>query len=270
MYEYVCKKLTERVTAVTDATGVSSFLITGDQSAALLDTCVGLKGLKETVEHATGLPLHVILTHGHGDHAGGAAAFDKVYLHPADKRLIREHGLRLRMDYAKTMLGSKAKLSEDLFEPEPEDIFCDLGDGQIFDLGGVHLEIIHVPGHTKGSCCVLIPEERAILFGDACNGNTLVMDTNSTDISTYKRSLEHLKTFEKRYDTIYYSHGPHTGCNTLEDNIELCDLILAGKDDAIPCEFMGKQAIRAAAVKNGFERVDGKYGNIVYSELTKK
>lgn len=272
MWNFESKKLTERVTWITDPTGVSAFLVTGDKEAALIDTCVGIVGLREKVESLTKLPLTVILTHGHGDHAGGAGEFEKVFMHPADKELIKNHGLSMRMGYASQMIGGKKPLSETDFVPEPTGSFEELYDGQIFDLGGINLEIIHVPGHTKGSCCVLIREENMILYGDACNANTLVMDENSTDISTYQKSLEYLKTFDGRYDTVLYSHGPAIGPkDSLEDNIELCSRILRGEDDAVPCEFLGRKAIRAAAIRDGgFERVDGKYGNIVYSKVTKK
>lgn len=33
---------------------------------------------------------------------------------------------------------------------------------------------------------------------------------------------------------------------------------------------MGRAAIRAAEIRGHFERVDGGYGNIVYSELTRR
>jgi hypothetical protein len=56
----------------------------------------------------------------------------------------------------------------------------------------------------------------------------------------------------------------------LEDNIELCDRILAGTDDAIPTEFIGMPALRAAAITPFFARLDGKYGNIVYTEEVRK
>lgn len=264
-------KLTENIMQIIDPTGVSAFLVRGERQAALLDTCVGLTGLRETVEQLTGLPVTVILTHGHGDHAGGAGEFEKVYLHPEDLPLIKSHGLEKRMGYAAQMLGKEILLTEKDFVPEPDMAFGELKDGQIFDLGGIMLEVIHVPGHTKGSCCILIREEEVILYGDACNGNTLVMDEASTDITTYQKSLEWLKSFDNRYRTVLYSHGPAIGPrDSLDDNIELCGRILAGTDEKIPCEFMGRKGLRAAAIRDGFIRVDGKYGNIVYSESTAK
>ena len=332
MWKFQDNKLSEHVTQITDPTGVSCFLVTGGERAMLIDTCVGFVGLRKKVEELTSLPYEVLLTHGHGDHAGGAAEFmtacggqddapgtcaHTVYLHPADLPLLGVHGLELRIDYAAGMLGPAVKLAETDFVPEPEPGFAELSDGQVFDLGGITLEIIHVPGHTKGSCCVLMREKRMILYGDACNGNTLVMDQASTGISTYRESLLRLKAFDDAYDTVCYSHGPAIGPRrSLDDNIELCGRILAGTDDAVPCEFMGRAAIRAAATKGDlllrpelrtccaaagehdsggslgfaericmpelqdtgheessilqFERVDGKYGNIVYSELTKR
>lgn len=270
-FSFQTKKLTEHVTQIADPTGVSCFLITGRERAVLIDTAVGFVGLRSTVESLTDLPVTVILTHGHGDHAGGAGEFDTVYLHPLDLPLLQVHGLSMRMGYAGAMLGPDTVLLEENFVPARDRAFEELGDGALFELGGITVEIIHVPGHTKGSCCVLIREERMMIYGDACNGNTLVMDQASTDISTYRKSLEYLKTFDDAYDTVCYSHGPAIGPRrSLDDNIELCKRILAGTDDAVPCEFMGRAAIRAAEIRGHFERVDGGYGNIVYSELTRR
>lgn len=273
MKEYQVNKLTERVTQIIDPTDVSCFLVQGTDAAVLIDTGTGLNGLKELVEKLTDLPLSVVLTHGHGDHAGGAGAFSKVYLHPADRGLVDGHGLEMRMGYASAMMGPDAKLTEEMFVPEPGETteFAELSDGQIFPLGGAGLEIVHVPGHTKGSCCVLLREERSILYGDACNVNTLVSGEESTTISEYKQSLLRLKTFDDAYDTVYYSHGPAVGPRQcLEDNIELCDRILAGTDDAVPDNFLGRKAFRAARMNEQYQRLDGKFGNIVYSERTKR
>lgn len=269
MSKFICTKLTARITQIMDPTGVSCFLAQGKDGALLIDTGVGLWGLKDTLEGLTDLPLTVILTHAHCDHAGGAGEFSEVYLHPEDIPLLKIHGLEIRMGYAAVMGG--AGLSEEDFVPPFEGVLKPLSHGQIFDLGGLTAEIIHVPGHTKGCCSVLFPEERSILFGDACNVNTLVMDDTSTTISEYKKSLERLKTYEDRYDTVYYSHGPAVGPREcLDDNLELCGRILEGTDDGVPCEFMGKAAFRAAESREDFSRLDGKHGNIVYSQLTKK
>lgn len=271
MFAHKINKLSDHITQITDPSGVYLFLVEGEKEAVLIDTGVGFVGLKEAVEGLTKKPLSVILTHMHPDHAGGAAAFDRVYLHPADKNMAAEVALEVRMGYSMgSMWGASLTPADLIPAPGADKQYLPLSDGQIFDLGGITMEMIHVPGHTPGNCCVLFKEERSILFGDACNANTLLMW--GTTISQYKKSLQYLQTFRGRFDTVYYSHGPRPEGpgRALEDNIELCDRILNGTDDAIPTEFIGMPALRAAAIHPWFERVDGKYGNIVYTEEVRK
>ena len=124
-----------------------------------------------------------------------------------------------------------------------------------------------MPGHTPGSCCPLIREERAILFGDACNLFTMVDFDYSTNISTYKENLLKLKTYEDRYDTIYLSHGgPTVDKILLDNNIALCDRILAGSDDKIAFRSLAGGQSYIAEGHSIMTHPDGKIGNIVYSD----
>lgn len=267
MFEHKIAKLSGCITLITDPTGVYMFLVEGEKEAILVDAGVGFVGLKETVEGLTKLPLSVILTHMHPDHAGGADAFEKVYLHPDDCDMIGQVQREVRLGYSmRSMFDVTLSIEDFIQAPAADKTYLPLSDGQIFDLGGITLEVIHVPGHTPGSCCVLFREERSILFGDACNANTLLLWGIS--VSEFKKSLQYLQTFENRFDTVYYSHGPAPKGpgRSLEDNIELCDRILSGTDDAIPTDFVGVKAFRAAAIAHNFVRLDGKYGNIVYTE----
>lgn len=272
MIPFKVKQLSPHITQLQDASGVFLFLVQGEREALLVDTGSGLAGLKETVARLTDKPLNVVLTHMHPDHGGGAADFDRIYVHPADIPAFREQTLESRMGYTASQLPPGTPLEEADFLPTVPDgrRFVPLEDGTVFDLGGFHVEMIHVPGHTPGSCCALFREERSILFGDACNCNTLIMFRCT--LSQYRQALLHLQTFRDQFDTVYYSHGsePTGPSRSLEDNLELCDLVLQGKDDAIPCDFLGMSAIRAKAIDSHYMRLDGKYGNIVYTPQTKK
>ena len=39
-------------------------------------------------------------------------------------------------------------------------------DGQILDLGGMQVRVIHTPGHTSGGCCYYIEKEGVLFSGD--------------------------------------------------------------------------------------------------------
>ena len=271
MYQHRTEKISPHITQITDPSGVFLFLVEGEKEALLVDTGTGFLGLRETVDALTSKPLKVLLTHMHPDHAGGAAAFPQVYVHPADIPAFQEQTLEGRMGYAASQMPGVQLTPGDFLPPVSEEShFLPMEDGLVFDLGGMEAEVIHVPGHTLGSCCILFRQERSILFGDACNCNTLIMFQSS--ISQYSKSLQKLQAFRDRFDRVYYSHGPKAEGpgRSLEDNMELCGEILAGKDDAIPCDFLGMPALRAKAIAANFMRLDGKYGNIVYTPQTKR
>jgi glyoxylase-like metal-dependent hydrolase (beta-lactamase superfamily II) len=265
---YTHQKISDSTTCIIDKTGVHCFLVEGRDRAMLIDTANGVKGLKEYVEKLTALPVEVLLTHGHCDHAGGAAAFEKVYLNAADWELVSRHAtMESKMGYVTFCGGEEgAKLKESDFVGEKQSPYLDVQDGQLFDLGGITLEAVAVPGHTQGMTCVLNREERSILFGDACNTAVFLWDDEATDVATYKESLKRLQTYEDRYDTVYLSHAMITiEKNILENVLDVCDDILNGSADNQPYAFMDYEGIMLAkATDASMMRLDGRLGNIVY------
>ena len=263
-------RVSSHITEIRDITGVSAYLVTGEEKAVLIDTCTGVKGLKALVESLTDLPITVLLTHSHGDHSGSIADFDEVWIHPDDLRFLKGEGasgFEMRYGFAKGNAPDAGFTPDDMVpDPAPDKEYQFLADGMVFDLGGFHVETIHVAGHTAGSCTFLFQEERSMLYGDALNTNTLLSCRESTTIETYKKSLLHLKTYDDRYDVAYYSHGPAIGPKScIDDNLELCDQILEGTDFGLEVPALGGGTAYLAAEREGFiERKDGKFGNIVY------
>jgi glyoxylase-like metal-dependent hydrolase (beta-lactamase superfamily II) len=89
--------------------------------------------------------LAVICTHGHAGHC--AAAFEvasrdeaPVALHPGDRHAWRE------------------------VHDNPPDI--DVEDGGKFAVGDVTLEVLHAPGHSRGSICLFCEELDVVFTGD--------------------------------------------------------------------------------------------------------
>ncbi len=262
------KKITESTIQISDITGAYSYLVEGSEKAVLIDTGAGAGNLKSYVEALTDKPVKVLLTHGHCDHAGGAAPFDEVYLNEADWNLVTQHAsMAMKVDYVRFCCP-------DIFEELTGNDFCPvrtasykaLKDGQRFELGGVTLEAIAVPGHTHGMICILNVEERTILFGDACNMSLFIWDEEATSIEEYRESLLHLKQHESRYNTVYMSHGMlSVDKKVLDGSIQVCEDILNGKADDQPFEFMGHQLKLAKAVDEQHNRLDGGLGNLVYN-----
>ena len=261
------ERLSNAVTRIVDLAGVACYLIEGQERACLLDTCCGYGDLRAFVRSLTEKEPFVVLTHGHYDHTGGAGFFREVWMHPEDSDVLRKHSER-RERFFNLDRDSIPSLSAVSFEGVH--IFRGptrpLSDGTVFNLGGTHLRMIHVPGHTPGMMCALLEEERTIFFGDACGVNVLLHDEFSSCASDYLNSLRYLKSYESAYDTVYRNHGSFTNGKDLLDNVMECAARIAAKtDDHWPVAMFGQTLYQAKrADQQG--RIDGKQGNIIYAE----
>ncbi|HEY9212884.1 MAG TPA: MBL fold metallo-hydrolase [Ancylobacter sp.] len=99
----------------------------------------------------------IVLTHGHIDHAGGAAELAETLKvpiegpHEADKFLIDD----LPTAGARTSIPGKA------FTPGRW-----LKEGDTVDIGGIAFDVLHVPGHTPGSVVFVNKPSQFAIVGD--------------------------------------------------------------------------------------------------------
>lgn len=267
------EKVTERVTRIFAFNTELMYLVEGSERAVLIDTGSGFGSLKACVDSLTDKPLTALCTHGHTDHALGSWEFEDVRISPLDARAYAVHSLWDFRAGSGAMWPDFHKLSPEQIIPAiPFDRMKALCEGEIFDLGGISVEVFSCPGHTAGSLAMLIPEERMLLLGDACNYMVFLFDELSLPVSEYKRSLQRLLSLvQGRYDTVLLSHGDGFGVpDMIERVIEVCDDILCGRSDEAYFNFLGTEAMMAHAVGPDRSRIDGGVGNIVYSPLTLK
>ena len=133
----------------------------GRPAGPLIDTGYGFDDLSGYVKALTDLPLTLINTHGHLDHAGGNWQFSQAaWLHPYE-RLVYDIYQKDKVTHV-PYIEKKYRLGK-ISDPFPPDFdrasymenkavpFRDVSDHQVFDLGGRQVEVSFLPGHTKGS-----------------------------------------------------------------------------------------------------------------------
>lgn len=268
MTNFTSERVSEHLTRIITPCGVCMYLAEGTQRAALMDTGFGFGDLRGFVESLTDKPYVVLLSHGHMDHAGGAGQFETVYLNERDWELEKWHATRERRiwDVHHGPGGMPEGVTDEDFLPSRTEPYLPMDETNLFDLGGVTIRPIAVPGHTLGSLVFLIPEDRIAIFGDACGENTLLLFAESAPIAAYREGLLHLQEFEGQYDTVLRNHGNFCSPKQiLADNIELCGDILAGRDAAIPEKFFAQEGLLGRPKDH-----PGKVGNILYDPNKKR
>lgn len=204
---------------IDDAGDSTCYLITGSERALLVDSVNGYEDLKAITKTLTDLPVIVVNTHGHGDHIYGNVYFEEAWLHPADFALYDQF-----FGYAKDIM------EQNNLKPCPVKA---LEIGQIFDLGGVQLEVVDLSGHTAGSIGLLDKDARIIYTGDGLNTHLWMQLDHSLPISSMLETFRKLKA-EHGQDFDYVAHG-HTKVlrdkEILDWMIQGCEDILAGRTE---------------------------------------
>jgi len=192
-----------------DPLGVRSTFILGERKALLFDTCYGLYNIKEQIDAITSLPVTVVNSHGHHDHTGGNYWFEHVYIMPDDMQICKEYLTANRAKIYETAIKRSiviTEISQDDYIHEQAGYLLPLSEG-VIELGGVTVHIIHLPGHTKGSVGLYIPEYRLFLPGDNFNPTTWVFFEECESFDTYYGTLEKILQYDFDYLLCPHGHG---------------------------------------------------------------
>ncbi len=260
------ERITERLLRIRCPGNVFAYLAVGNEQALLVDTGLGLGSLKEYVRSLSDLPLTVVATHGHLDHVGGAGEFPFVFVPEKDRQLaLNSTGKDARANY---LNGQGESVSyEDLIGELSEEQVRTYDPESVFDLGGYHVKMLPMYGHTQGSHCALFVEDRTVLFGDACNSAAFMQLNESTTIEEYRDNLKEFKEkYSDLYDQVLYSH-PHNfgGKEILDEMIGLCEEVMDPSFKGIPAgNIVVANCLFAKATNDGMTRNDGKCANMVY------
>lgn len=157
------------------------YLLISEGELGIVDPGGGAGKILAEIKKTMAEPKYIINTHGHSDHVSANKEIKKgtgakILIHEAEKNFI--------------------DFEPDKFLKEEDEI----------KIGESILKIIHTPGHTKGSICLI--GKNFILTGDTLfkdgHGRTDLPGGSQEDI---KNSLDKLSEFLKPGITVYPGHG---------------------------------------------------------------
>lgn len=197
---YVSAEVEPGLWMIKDYDDTKMYLIKGSERALLVDAGMGNGQLRAFVSDLVGdLPLSVFITHGHPDHIAAMGQFEDAY-----DVYMSHHDLPMAHSF-KERLGYQLDLSA----------IIDIHEGMVFDLGDWHLEVYHVPGHSRGSMILLDAARGVVIAGDAFGSNTPTIPhalwmqiPSATPIDHYLSALYAVRAhIDGRYTRIYGGHN---------------------------------------------------------------
>ena len=140
----------------------------------------------------------VVCTHGHNDHINAAVPLAEgvgapIWVHPDDRMLW------------------------DVVWPDraPD---AELADGQVIEVGGSSLEVLHTPGHSPGGCCLHASADGVVFSGDTLfNGGPGATGRSFSDYGTIVASIRDRLLVLDPATVVHTGHGDST---TIGDEAE--------------------------------------------------
>ncbi|WP_394690653.1 MBL fold metallo-hydrolase [Hoeflea sp.] len=217
---------------------VSAWLVQTDDGYVLIDTLYGpfigqlIENLKSSGVDFADIK-YVLMTHGHFDHVGGAAALKPLL--PNATFVMTQEGWDEAVESAKASQGTPR--AWEMIEPEMV-----VKDGDTIELGGNTFTVIETPGHTWGTASYLYDVQdggdsyRAITIG----GLGLNAIDGPTQVSAYIESVDRVRALvESKDENVEVHLTTHGFSNNLDENRQK----LLARKSGEPNIFVDPQAL---------------------------
>lgn len=185
----------------------NSLLVKGSSERFVIDPSVDV-----VARGGVPVPIDAVLnSHAHEDHMPGNGFFRdaRVHIHEADllgaqslDGLMQVYGFR---DDSVARAFEKVVVTEFSFEPRPD--ASGFSDGDVFDLGGVRIEAVHLPGHTRGHSGFRISEEVFFLSDIDLTGFGPYYGDAWSDLDDFEASLRRVRDEEAAYYVTFHQKG---------------------------------------------------------------
>ncbi len=182
--------------------GTNCYFLIGNNSdeCAVVDPGAEAGRIIQKLEEKKLKCTHILLTHAHFDHIMALetvreATGAPVFVHEADSEFLTDNDLNCMSVFSSEKI--KINPAENL-----------LKDGDVLEIAGERVRVMHTPGHTPGSVCFLCGSD--IVSGDTLfRGSIGRYDLPGGDFMTLLSSLKAISELDGDR-RIYPGHGPST------------------------------------------------------------
>ena len=209
--------------------------VQGRERSLVIDTGMGVIGLRAAATDLFGGATTAVATHGHDDHIGNHHEFDACIAHPLEAPLLEDPQLA-SLDplaaWGDDAIAGLRRAGYEMIEPffvtalpvgfvvetyhqQPAKVTRLVDEGDVVDIGDRQFEVLHLPGHSPGSIGLWEAATGTLFSGDAVYDGPLLDELPESDIAAYCRTMERLLALP--VTVVHAGHDPSFGRDRLRE-----------------------------------------------------
>ena len=250
------RRLTDRVSVLVGAKNGgypsgNTLLVKGTSEHFVIDPSVD-------VVARGGVPARVdavLNSHAHEDHMPGNGFFSEARVHIHEDDLQGARALEGLMavsglaDPEAESAFSKMVVEEFHFAPRPD--AEGFSDGDVFDLGGLAIEAVHLPGHTRGHSGFRISDDVFFLSDIDLTGFCPYYGDAWSDLEDFEESLRRVRDEEARFYVTFHQKGVIEGRATFVEMLDAFHAVIDRRHGAM-LEFLAEPRTLSEMVDHRF------------------
>jgi hydroxyacylglutathione hydrolase len=213
----------------------TSLLVSGPDETLLIDPSLA-------VSERGGVPAErvdrMLVSHAHEDHLAGCHLFPHAALHAHDEDLGAFHSLRGLLDvYGMSAEAERVwapQLVSDFHYVAREDA-SGFSNGTTFELGGgLRVEVVHLPGHTRGHSAFLVEPEGVLFVADVdLSAFGPYYGDHWSDLEDFERSLARIREIEAKWYVTFHHKGIVEGLEEFRRQVDAFTAVIGTREDRL-------------------------------------
>jgi len=229
----------------------NSRLVRGAHETLVIDPSLGLVARGASTPRAD----RVLHSHCHEDHIAGAFLYPEApwHFHVADLHGIRSlDGLMELYGYPEPIHSAwrKTVVSQFHFTARPD--ARGFRDGDVFELGGARVRVIHAPGHTRGHSLFHVEPDDLVYLAD--------IDLSSfgpyygdawSELEDFERTLEAVRKIDARWYATFHHVGVLDGREAFLERLDRFTAVIADRERRL-LEYLAEPHSMAEIARHRF------------------
>ena len=210
----------------------NSLLIQGTGETVIIDPSVTV-----VEKGGAGVPVDAVInSHGHEDHIAGNCMFPDARIHIHHDDIAVTGSVEALMALTDSTPENHPELHQQYleefhYEPRPDAQGYD--DGHVWDLGGVSVEAVHLPGHTAGHCGLRISEGVFFLSDIDLTGFGPYYGDVFSSLEQFEESLVRVRDEDADVYVTFHHKGVIEGRETFLEMLDAFHAVIGRRHDAM-------------------------------------